>query len=40
LIAVYAGAQAAGVVGMLFALPTIMAIRTLFRIYVQKCENI
>lgn len=40
LIAIFAGAQIAGVVGMLFALPVIMAIRTLFRVFVQKYENI
>ena len=40
LIGIYAGARAGGVVGMLFALPVMMACRTLFRVFVQKYENI
>lgn len=40
LIAIFAGAQLYGVVGMLFALPVIMTFRTLFRVFVQRHENI
>lgn len=40
LIAIFAGAQLCGVVGMLFALPVIMTFRTLFRVFVQRHENI
>ena len=40
LIGIYAGASLGGVAGMLFALPVMMTGRTLFRIFVQKCENI
>lgn len=40
LITIFAGAQLAGVVGMLFALPVIMTFRTLFRVFVQRHENI
>ena len=40
LIGVYAGARLGGIAGMLFALPVMMAARTLFRVFVQKCENI
>ncbi|MBR6766396.1 MAG: AI-2E family transporter [Clostridia bacterium] len=40
LIAVFAGSQIAGVVGMLLALPTVMTFRTLFRVFVQRHENI
>lgn len=37
---IYAGARTGGIVGMLCALPVMMCIRTLFRIFVQECENI
>ena len=40
LVGIYAGAQLGGIAGMLFALPVMMAFRTLFRFFVQKCENI
>ena len=40
LVAIFAGAQINGIVGMLFALPVLMAIRTLFRVFVQRHENI
>ena len=40
LISIFAGSQIAGVVGMLFALPVIMTFRTLFRVFVQRHENI
>ena len=40
LVGLYAGACVSGVGGMLFALPVMMAMRTLFRVFVQKCENI
>ena len=40
LLAVFAGSTLSGIGGMLIALPFLMAIRTLFRVYVQKDENI
>ena len=40
LLGIYAGARLCGVPGMLFAMPVMMAFRTLFRIFVQKYENI
>jgi len=40
LISIFAGSQIAGIVGMLFALPLIMTYRTLFRVFVQRHENI
>lgn len=40
LVGIYAGARLGGVAGMLFALPVMMSLRTVFRIFVQKCENI
>ncbi|MBQ8109979.1 MAG: AI-2E family transporter [Clostridia bacterium] len=40
LVGIYAGARIGGIAGMLFALPIMMLIRTLFRIFVQKYENI
>lgn len=40
LVGIYAGASVGGIAGMLLALPAMMTIRTLFRIFVQKCENI
>ena len=40
LVGIYAGASVCGVPGMLFALPMMMAMRTVFRVFVQKCENI
>ena len=40
LVAIYAGASLAGIGGMLIALPVIMSIRTVFRVFVQRYENI
>ena len=40
LLGIYGGARLGGIGGMLFALPVMMSIRTLFRVFVQKCENI
>ena len=40
LLAIYAGAGLGGVSGMLAALPILMSIRTVFRVYVQSRENI
>lgn len=40
LVAIYAGARLGGIAGMLLALPAMLSIRTLFRVFVQKCENI
>ena len=40
LIAIYAAGSLAGIGGMLVALPVLMAIRTVFRVFVQNGENI
>ena len=40
LLGIFGGARLAGIPGMLLALPALMAVRTLFRVFVQKCENI
>lgn len=40
LVGIYAGARLGGVLGMLLSLPVMMTSRTLFRVFVQKCENI
>ena len=40
LVALYTGAELMGVTGMLFAVPTLIIFRTLFRVYVQRRENI
>ena len=40
LVVIYAGARLGGIGGMLLALPVMLTIRTLFRVFVQKCENI
>lgn len=40
LVAIFTGAQISGILGMLFALPILMTIRTLFRVFVQRHENI
>ena len=40
LVGIYAGARLGGVTGMLLALPAMMSLRTVFRIFVQKYENI
>lgn len=40
LVAIYGGARLGGVAGMLIALPSMMTARTLFRVFVQKAENI
>lgn len=40
LVGIFAGARLGGVVGMLLALPVMMSLRTVFRIFVQKYENI
>ena len=40
LVGIYGGARLGGVTGMLLALPVMMTTRTLFRVFVQKCENI
>ena len=39
LVGIYAGARLGGITGMLLAMPVMMATRTLFRVFVQKCEN-
>ena len=40
LLAISGGAKLAGIVGMLTALPVLMSIRTVFRVFVQSRENI
>ncbi len=40
LVGIYGGARLGGVAGMLLALPAMMTARTLFRVFVQKYENI
>lgn len=40
LVAIYTGSRLGGIAGMLLALPIMLSIRTLFRVFVQKCENI
>lgn len=40
LVGLYAGASVGGVAGMVLTLPAMLVIRTLFRVFVQKCENI
>lgn len=39
LVAIYAGASFGGIGGMLAALPVLMSIRTVFRVFVQQREN-
>lgn len=39
LLSIYAGASVGGIGGMLVALPIMMSIRTVFRVFVQHCEN-
>ena len=40
LVGLFAGARLAGVWGMLLAIPAMIVFRTLFRVYVQRSENI
>lgn len=40
LVGIFAAARLGGVAGMLLALPVMMSLRTVFRIFVQKYENI
>ena len=40
LVALFAGAELAGIAGMLFAVPALIIFRTLYRVYVQRRENI
>ena len=40
LVGIFSGARLGGVIGMLLALPVMMSLRTVFRIFVQKYENI
>lgn len=39
LLAIFVGARTVGIGGMLFALPSLMAIRTVYRVFVQRYEN-
>ena len=39
LLALFAGANLGGVAGMLFALPALMAVRSFYRVYVQRNER-
>lgn len=40
LMAIFIGSHFSGIVGMLLALPLVMAIRTVFRVFVQRHENV
>lgn len=40
LLAIFAGSEIAGIIGMLFAMPVVMSIRTVFRVFVQRYENV
>lgn len=40
LLAVFVGSRLGGIAGMLFALPIVITIRTLFRVFVQRYENV
>jgi len=40
LIAIFAGSHFAGITGMLLALPVLMTFRTVFRVFVQRHENV
>ena len=40
LVGIYAGARLGGVAGMLLAMPAMLVFRSLYRIFMQKCENI
>ena len=40
LLAVFAGSSLGGIVGMLLALPLLMTFRTVFRVFVQRHENV
>lgn len=40
LLAIFVGSGLGGIVGMLFAMPTVMSIRTVFRVFVQRYENV
>lgn len=39
LLGIYAGERVGGIPGMVLSLPAMMVSRTLFRVFVQKCEN-
>lgn len=39
LLAIFAGARIGNIAGMLLALPTLMAVRTVYRVFVQRHEN-
>ena len=39
LLAIFAGARIGNIPGMLLALPTLMAVRTVYRVFVQRHEN-
>ena len=39
LLAIFVGARIGSIGGMLFALPTLMAVRTVYRVFVQRHEN-
>jgi len=40
LLAIFAGSAVGGIVGMLLALPLLMTFRTVFRVFVQRHENV
>jgi len=39
LLAIFVGARIGSIGGMLFALPALMAVRTVYRVFVQRHEN-
>jgi predicted PurR-regulated permease PerM len=40
LLSVFVGSGLGGIVGMLFAMPIIMSLRTVFRVFVQRYKNV
>lgn len=40
LLAIFIGSSLGGIVGMLLAMPAVMAFRTVFRVFVQRYENV
>ena len=40
LLAIFIGSGIGGVVGMLLALPVLMSFRTIYRVFVQRHENV
>lgn len=40
LVTIFVGSSLGGIVGMLFAMPVVMTFRTVFRVFVQRYENV